>query len=240
MRGAYLLSLILFVGAGCAEEVGPTPTPTFFIQYQEKLVVRERDYAIVDLFDIRDEDLAALRAKGVKPIAYFSSQYEEWRSDMKDVPHGKPLGDWKGEAYVDTQSDSIRALMRARIAKARARGFHGIDVDNVDFQGRDTGFESSMETAIAYIRFFADEAHKQGLVFCLKNAMALIPHVKDVVDLYQNESCHKYNECDAYDGLAPVFNIEYERPKKLWKRPGFYTVLKDQQKMHAWEEVLTK
>ena len=219
----------------------PTPdTPTFSLQYQGAIVVRPRTYAVVDLFDVSDEDLAKLHAAGVKTIAYFSSQYEEWRPDMKDVPFGKPLGDWKGENYLDPTAERTREIMTARIAKAKARGFHAVDVDNVDFQGRDTGFESSKATAIGFVRFLAETAHAHGLKFSLKNAIELIPDVKDVVDMYQNESCHKYSECGAYDGLSPVFNIEYERPEKLHVRPGFYTILKHQQKMDAWEEVLTK
>lgn len=216
-----------------------TPTPTFLLQFQGAIVVRPRTYAVVDLFDVSDEDLAKLRAAGVKTIAYFSSQYEDWRPDMKDVTFGKPLGDWKGEAYLDPNDEKTRAIMTARIAKAKARGFHAVDVDNVDFFDRDTGFDSSRKTAIAYIRFLAETAHAQGLEYCLKNAVELIPHVQDVVDMYQNESCHVYDECRAYDGLSPVFNIEYERPEKLHVRPGFYTILKDRMKMDAWEEVLT-
>ena len=237
-RTTVFLGLALLATA-CGDEA-PTTTPTFLLQYQADIVVRRRTYAVVDLFDVRDEDLAALHAQGVKPIAYFSSQYEDWRPDMKDIPRGKPLGDWDGEAFLDPTDKTVRALMTARMIKARERGFFGVDVDNVDFHGRETGFDNSKEAAIDYVRFLAETAHASGLKFSLKNAILLIPHVKDVVDMYQNESCHKYDECDAYDGLSPVFNVEYERPKKLLRRPGFYSILKDRLKMNAWEEVLTK
>lgn len=213
--------------------------PTWSLQFQGPIEVRAKTYHVVDLFDVTDEDLARLRAAGSKALAYFSSQYEGWREDMRDVPHGKPLGDWEDEYYLDPRSARIREILRARIVRAKARGFHGIDVDNVDFFGQDTGFDNSQDAAVDLIRFLATTAHEHGLVYSLKNSVELIPRVRDVVDLYQNEQCHETGECAAYDGVGPVFNIEYVRPAKLHERPGFYTILKRRKAMDAWEEVLT-
>lgn len=214
--------------------------PTWSIQYQGRIQVRERDYHVVDLYDVSDADLQRIRAAGSRPIAYFSSQFEEWRPDASRFPRkdlGKPLSGWPGERWVNTGSPEIRAIIRARLDLARKRGFHGVDVDNTDLYEHTTGFENSRKAAADYVRFIANEAHARGLKYSLKNSMELIPAVKDVVDFYQNEECQQYAEADRYRGVGPVLNIEYKRPASVYRRKGFYSLLK-RQDMGAWEEEL--
>lgn len=219
---------------------GAGSSPTWSIQYQGKIKVRPKTYTVVDLFDCSSADLAALRGVGSKPIAYFSSQYENWRSDSTKFPAadlGKPLGDWAGERWVNPNSPAVRAIMLSRLDLAKARGFHGVDVDNTDFFEHTTGFDNSLSTAAAFVRFIATEARKRGLKYSLKNSAALIPKVKGVVDFYQNEEAQQYGETDLYRGVSPVFNIEYKRPSNPYQRKGFYSLLKKSE-MGAWEEEL--
>ena len=76
-------------------------TPTWSIQYEGKIVRRGKNFHIVDMYDVSSGDLATLRADGTKPIAYFSSQYEDWRGDASQFPKsdiGNKLDKWKGRA----------------------------------------------------------------------------------------------------------------------------------------------
>ena len=88
--------------AGCASDKatstsrrdGRSSAGTWAIQYEGPIVVRGRDYHIVDLFDVSTADLSKIHKAGSKPIAYFSSQYESWRNDAGKFPPqalGKPL-----------------------------------------------------------------------------------------------------------------------------------------------------
>lgn len=204
---------------------------TWSIQYTDKFIPRVKDYHVVDLFDVKDEDMEKLRKTGAKPVCYFSSQYEKWRPDAKLFKKddlGKKLDSWDGELWVKTKSVNVREIMEARIRLASTKNCYAIDVDNVDFYsyGSKTGFKETKEDAIEYVKFFADEAHKLNMKFSLKNALEIIPHTKDIVDFYQNESCHKYKECDAYREVnKPIFNIEYERCYSP-DYPNMYTIYK--------------
>lgn len=215
--------------------------PSWSIQYEGKIIPRGKDYHIVDLFDVSSADLAALRAQGTKPIAYFSSQYEDWRSDSSQFPKaaiGKKLGNWKGEHWIDPKNAQIRAIMRARMDLAKRRGFRGVDVDNVDFYLADTGFDRSRAAALDYIRFLKREARKRGLMFGLKNAVELVPTLKNEVDFFMNEEAHQYGDTGYYSRVSkPVFNVEYKRPSKGTR--GIYTIYKRGAVMDGREEVIS-
>lgn len=189
---------------------------TWSIQYKDKLQVRNRDYHIVDLFDVKDEDLGRIKASGSKPVCYFSSQYEEWRPDANKFVGsdlGKKLDTWKGERWIKTKSENVRSIMLDRIRLAKERGCYAIDVDNTDFYsyGEKTGFSETKEDAINYVTFLINAAHSLGMKYSLKNSLELIDKL-DGVDFYQNESCHQYNECNVYKNVKkPVFNIEYKK-----------------------------
>ncbi len=202
--------------------------PSWSIQYEGKIVRRGKDYHIVDMYDVSSSDLAALKADGTRPIAYFSSQYEDWRGDASQFPKadiGKRLDNWKGERWVNTKSPTVREIMKKRLDYAKRRGFWGVDVDNVDIYEFNTGFANGRSDAAEYVRFLSREAHRRGLKFGLKNATDIIPAVRGSVDYYVNEQCHQYNEASVYSRLRkPVFNIEY-RPLKRGTR-GIYTIYK--------------
>ena len=214
--------------------------PTWSIQYEGKIVPRGKDYHIVDLYDVSSSDLATLKAQGTKPIAYFSSQYENWRSDASKFPKaaiGKKLGNWKGENWVDTKDPQVRAIMRARMDLAKRRGFRGVDVDNVDFYLASTGFDNSRAAALDYIRFLAREAHKRGLLFGLKNAVELVPTLNRTVDFYMNEQAHQYGDTGYYArATKPVFCVEYRHLTR--SAPGMYTIYKQGAVMDGREVVI--
>ena len=214
--------------------------PTWSIQYEGAIVARGKDYHIVDLFDVSDQDLAALKAQGTRPIAYFSSQFEKWRPDADRFPAGDlggSLDGWKGERWVNPKSAAVRQIMLERLDKAKQRGFYGVDLDNVDFYEFSNGFGSTAADAVDYVTFLATAAHARGLKFGLKNAVDIIHATAGVIDYYVNEEAHQYGDVEAYRGLGkPVFNIEYKSLSH--GTPGIYTIYKAGAVMDGRETVI--
>ena len=81
---AAVLSVVFLEACVSTPERGEgdaTRAPSWSIQYQGAVQVRNKTYQVVDLFDVTAADLQRLKAARVRPIAYFSSQYEDWRPD---------------------------------------------------------------------------------------------------------------------------------------------------------------
>lgn len=171
----------------------------------------------VDLVDTPQEVIDQLRAEGRVVVCYFSAgSVEDWRPDAADIPAdaiGSELDGWPGERWLDTRSDGVRAVMRARLDLAVARGCHGVEPDNVDGYANDPGFPLNAATQIDYNRFLAAEAHARGLSIGLKNALELVPELEADFDWALDEECYLYDECEALtpfiDAGKAVFHVEY-------------------------------
>lgn len=248
----FILPLLAILNTSCtAPGGGPTGSsssggsysgrvPTWSIQYEGPIVARGKDYHIVDMYDVSSSDISKLKSQGTKVIAYFSSQYESWRSDASQFPKkdlGGSLDGWRGEKWVNPNSSAVRAIMLKRLDYAKSRGFYGVDVDNVDFYEFRNGFGSTASDAIDYVKFLSRAAHARGLKFGLKNAVDIIPATRSSIDYYVNEQAHQYNDLAAYRSTRkPVFNIEYRKPSK--GTPGMYTIYKAGAVMDAREVVI--
>ena len=113
--------------------------------------------------------------------------------------------------------------MIARLDAAASKGCDGIDLDNIDRAGHET-----------YISTIFQEARTRGLLVSQKNAIEKIDLFWDLVDMYQNEECQQFDECEAYEDLGrPVYNIEYSPCQAI---PYLYSHRKDVEAMDAWEE----
>jgi endo-alpha-1,4-polygalactosaminidase (GH114 family) len=59
----------------------------------------------------------------------------------------------------------------------------------------------------------ANEAKSLGLGIGLKNALAIVDSVADVIQFAVNEECAAHHECNLYNNFTaagkPVFHIEY-------------------------------
>jgi len=224
MKMILLLLLVAYIGEN------NKAVTSFHIQYKGDLSCDGERIVYLDMDNYTKEDVAKCKARDSIVMAYVSSQFESWRDDASQfrwADTGKKLDDWQGEKWVNPYSENVKKIMIARIKRAKALGFNGVDFDNTDFYHFETGFDSSKEAAVDYTQFLIDESHKQGMFYSLKNSMDIIPELKRV-DYYQGESCHKYKECHMYDVTnRPVFIIEYRRcprSKKLYENA--YTVKK--------------
>jgi len=205
----------------------PTPTPwrpalntSWQIQFTGLPVDQSVNAALfdIDLFDNEAGVVAALHARGRKVICYFSAgSWEDWRPDAGLFPEsvkGRDLSGWPGEKWLDIRRlDVLGPIMMARIDLCRAKGFDGVDPDNMDGYANNTGFPLTYQDQLRYNNFLADAAHARGLAIGLKNDLEQIGDLLPAFDWIINESCFDYQECHLLlpfiQAGKPVFLIEY-------------------------------
>ena len=199
----------------------PEVATTWQIELRSPLTNTSYDVKVydIDLFDNPKSTIKDLQSMGRKVICYFSAgTYENWRSDkdkFKNSDMGKPLSDWNGEKWLNTNSKNVRSIMSDRLDMAKSKGCDGVDPDNVDGYDNDNGLDLTKNDAINYVNWLANEAHSRNMSVGLKNAGAIIPDVIDGMQWSVNEQCAQYDECDTYDAFPqagkPVFHIEYPK-----------------------------
>lgn len=90
----------------------------------------------IDLFAATKDVIKGLQDNGAKVVCYFSAgSSENWRSDFQQFQAsdlGNNLRGWEGERWLNTNSNTVRAIMKARMDQAVAKGCDGIDPDNMD------------------------------------------------------------------------------------------------------------
>lgn len=171
----------------------------------------------VDLFDVPDGTLTALRGAGRIVICYFSAgTREDWRADAADFPPsavGLPLPDWPGEAWLDIRDPAVRAVLTARLDRAVTRGCDGVEPDNVDGYDNANGFQLTAQDQQDFNVFLANAAHQRGLSVGLKNALGLVTVLEPHFDWALNEECVAFQECAAVQPFVAagkaVFHAEY-------------------------------
>jgi len=172
----------------------------------------------VDLFDNDASVVAALHAQGRKVICYISvGSWEDWRPDKDQFPTeviGKDYKGWPGEKWLDIrQIDRLAPIMRARLDLCQERGFDGIEPDNIDAYGADTGFPLTADDQLKYNMWLADEAHKRGLSIGLKNDGDQAAELAPYFDWALTEDCFAQDWCEQMSVFIqagkPVFDAEY-------------------------------
>lgn len=130
-RADHLAILALLLTAVRAQEQAwwqPPAGTTWAIDLSETLSPPFANATAVDgdLFANNGSAWSTVTSAGYKTICYFSAgSYENWRPDKDDFQHadiGEPLDDWPGEAWVDTNSANVRAIMERRMDLAVQNG----------------------------------------------------------------------------------------------------------------------
>jgi hypothetical protein len=205
-----------------------TPSPwrpvvgdTFQIQYQG--IVDTTVDAIV--FDLDGDDtpastVAALHARGRHVLCYIDAgAWENYRADAASFPRsvlGKTMEDWPDERWLDIRRiDILAPVLRARLDRCVAKGFDGVDPDNVNGYTNATGFPLTAADQLRFNSWLADETHQRGLVIALKNDGDQAATLAPAFDAAVVEECVQYGECESYSPFIaagkPVFDIEYSR-----------------------------
>ena len=175
----------------------------------------------IDGFENSSEFVANLKADNKKVFAYISvGSIEDWRSDVADFPSeviGNNYPSWDGEKFIDISNiDALAPIMRARLDMVKAKGFDGIEPDNMDLHSWTTtelGFEITETDVINYAKWLAEEAHSRGLSIGQKNASDLSEELVNVFDwiLLEDPFFENYqDEAQTYiDHNKAVFATEY-------------------------------
>lgn len=126
---------------------------------------------------------------------------------------------WPNEKWVDTRNAKVRTIMKNRLLLAASKKCDGVDPDNVDGYGNDSGFNLSQDDGVDYINFLASTAHSLGMAYGLKNAGDIVDRVVNVSQWVIQEQCavQQPSECWQYQPFIkqnkPVFHVEYTSSK---------------------------
>lgn len=210
-----------------AEAAGPSPSklwsPKPGVSWQWQLSGRIDTSVRAKVYDIDAEvprsTVSRLKAQGRRVICYISAgSFENWRPDAGRFPDsvkGRALDGWPGERWLDIRQRSVLGpIMARRMDVCRAKGFDGVEADNVDGYSNPTGFPLTGADQLAYNRMLARLAHARGLAIGLKNDVEQVRALQPYFDFAVNEECVQYEECGAYRAFVragkAVFHAEYE------------------------------
>ena len=174
----------------------------------------------IDLFQNDASVVAKLHAAGRKAVCYVSvGTFEPFRPDVAKFPasvKGKALGDFPDETWLDIRRwDILGPIFEARFDLCKAKGFDGVEPDNVDGYSNDSGFPLTYNDQIQFNRRIADLAHARGLSVGLKNDLDQIGDLVSNFDWALNEQCFQFGECSSLTRFISagkaVFNVEYQK-----------------------------
>jgi hypothetical protein len=217
--------VLLFLPTASAREQPTRWVPAPGTTWQWQLTVPVDLSAEAQVYDIDGFDNSArvvdrLHALGRRVICYLDvGAYEDYRPDAKRFPPsvlGKWNPLWEGERWLDIRRlDVLAPIMRDRLDMCRAKGFDGVELDEIDGWSNDTGFPLTAADQLRYNRFLAREVRSRGMSAGLKNDLEQIPQLVESFDFAINEECFQYHECNALRPFVAagkaVFHTEYRR-----------------------------
>ena len=191
VRGGLSLTLVVgtAVSLGCSSAAsgssevpmvatGAIWTPKPEVSWQWQLSGKVDTSVRAKVFDIDGEGssptlVKKLHRKGARVICYISAgSWEDWRKDAGAFPdsvRGSDLDGWPGEKWLDIRRlDVLLPIIEKRIAACSAKGFDGVEPDNVDGYTNSAGFPITASDQLAYNKAIAKLAHRHGLAVGLK------------------------------------------------------------------------
>lgn len=227
----------------------PSPKDSFQIQFSGEIYL-ETDADIIDL-DAFETDKAMvdhLHQSGKKVICYINAgSWEDWRVDAGLFPTeviGKTYEGWPGENWLDIRAlDVLTPILSARLDMCRAKGFDGVEFDNMDGFQNDTGFDLTASDQLTFNRWLADSAHTRGLAAGLKNDPEQISDLEPWFDFVILESCFEWGWCDLsapfVEAGKAIFDIEYSAITAFCEgaTEQSITLIGKNRQLNAWQEV---
>lgn len=215
----YANGTLYKLGVSSASYWTPNVGDTLQIQYTGAMdFTKNVSIYNLDLFDTTAEQIASLHAQGRKVMCYLNAgAWEDWRPDAASFPPavlGNNYDGWPGEKWLDIRRiDLLAPIMRARLDQCLAKGFDGVDPDNVNGYLNNTGFPLTYNDQLAYNIWVANEAHARGLSIGLKNDTEQLTDLLPYFDWGLTEDCYDQGWCaDSSPFIAagkPVFAVEY-------------------------------
>jgi hypothetical protein len=171
-----------------------------------------------DMFETPAATVQTLHDKGRMAVCYVDAgTWENFRPDASKFPDevkGKSNG-WPGERWLDIRRlDVLGPILQARIKRCAAKGFDGIEFDNVDGYANHTGFPLTGADQLRFDVWLANHAHHVGLAAALKNDLGQVGKLLPYFDFALDEQCFQYHECGReqpfLDAGKAVFEVEYK------------------------------
>ena len=226
----------------------PTPGTTWQIQFAGTVDTSvDADVYDVDMFETSVQTVTDLHAAGRAVVCYINAgAWERWRPDKAAFPRsvrGAELAGWPGERWLDIRKiDKLAPALEARMDACAAKGFDGVEFDNVDGYQNRSGFPLKRRHQLAFNEWLAAEANERGLEPGLKNDLGQIDDLVDDFAFAINEQCLQYDECDRLqpfiDANKAVFHIEYrgDLSEICGAAPAGFSTLKKNRNLDAYRE----
>ncbi len=178
----------------------------------------------IDMFETTPALVARLHGLGRRVVCYIDAgSWERWRPDAARFPAaviGRPMQGWPGERWLDIRRLSVLGpLLGWRIDRCAAKGFDGVEFDNVAGYQSPTGFRLTAADQLRFNTWLANRAHRAGLAVALKNDPDQVRTLEPYFDMELDEQCFQYTECGLLRPFIaagkPVFEVEYGRRARV-------------------------
>ena len=198
----------------------PAPGTTWQWQLSDTPIDLSLDVQVydLDLFDSHADLVARLHGQDKKVICYISvGSWEDWRADAASFPPlviGEDYSGWQGEKWLDIRRiDLLSPILLARLDQCKAKGFDGIEPDNIDGYANNTGFPLKAVDQLKFNTWLAQEAHARGLSIGLKNDSEQAKDLLPYFDWALTEDCFDQGWCEEMlpfiQAGKAVFAAEY-------------------------------
>lgn len=199
----------------------PTPGTTWQWQLDsvpQDIFLADANVYDIDLFEAAADDVQRLHDAGKKVICYVNvGAWENWRSDAKDFPAsilGNDYDGWEGEKWLDIRaSEILYPILQKRFDNCAAKGFDGLEPDNMDGYQNETGFTITPNQQLTFNKWLAEQAHNRGLSIGLKNDQDQAKDLFSSFDFAITEDCADGEWCEDVSVFSlnnkAVFQAEY-------------------------------
>jgi hypothetical protein len=217
---ALALAALGLPASVAADRWAPGPGTTWQIQFAGSLNLSvAADAFDLDMFDTTPSTVTTLHADGRHVVCYIDAgSWENWRPDAAQYPgsvKGRALAGWPGERWLDIRRiDVLGPILASRMDQCQAKGFDGVEFDNVDGYSNRTGFPLTASDQLTFDRWLATQAHDRDLAVGLKNTLDLADQLEADFDFSILEQCYQYRECSLVQPFIAdhksVIDIEYK------------------------------
>jgi len=122
---------------------------------------------------------------------------QEWR-DKGIIGNTYGYNQFENEFWMNPDSPIVRSYLLELLDTCKAKGFDGVDIDNMDGflwdkyapEENKTGFNISRETQVDFINWLGQEALSRGLLYGLKNTSEMTDSVHENASWAFLESCY--------------------------------------------------
>lgn len=172
----------------------------------------------VDALEVPARVVRELHSRSRRAVCYVDvGSWEGFREDAGRFPPetlGNAYEGFPDERWLDIRRiDLLAPVLEARLDICRAKGFDGVEPDNLDGYQNDTGFPLSYGDQIAFNVWIANAAHRRGLSVALKNDGEQVRDLLRYFDFAIVEECFEARECRLYQPFVAagkaVFVAEY-------------------------------